>query len=159
MNCTNIWMCFLCENAIKIKAFKRCSNDVWKPCFYRVCAIIFSHFVLYPDFRISFFTPLAFRFADYTSPEYFQRKNPHFPEWIFRPNVHFFPSLGSISGFFSCHPIKNSILPEYFSSHPAGIFTFPAHFCTVQTRAHLHARNNILSTPPGFLSLIPQNLP
>ena len=50
----------------------------------------------------------------YASPEYFQRKNPHFPEWIFRPNVHFFPSLGSISGFFSCHPIKNSILPEYF---------------------------------------------
>lgn len=27
---------------------------------------IFSHFVLYPDYRISFFIPLAFRFADYT---------------------------------------------------------------------------------------------
>lgn len=26
---------------------------------------IFSHFVLYPDYRISFFIPLAFRFADY----------------------------------------------------------------------------------------------
>jgi len=34
---------------------------------YRVCAIFFSHFVLYPDYRISFFIPLAFRFADYTS--------------------------------------------------------------------------------------------
>lgn len=33
---------------------------------YRACAIIFSHFVLYPDYRISFFIPLAFRFADYT---------------------------------------------------------------------------------------------
>lgn len=33
---------------------------------YRVCAIFFSHFVLYPDYRISFFIPLAFRFADYT---------------------------------------------------------------------------------------------
>ena len=32
---------------------------------YRACAIIFSHFVLYPDYRISFFIPLAFRFADY----------------------------------------------------------------------------------------------
>ena len=32
---------------------------------YRVCAIFFSHFVLYPDYRISFFIPLAFRFADY----------------------------------------------------------------------------------------------
>ena len=34
---------------------------------YRACAIIFSHFVLYPDYRISFFIPLAFRFADYSS--------------------------------------------------------------------------------------------
>lgn len=34
---------------------------------YRVCAIFFSHFVLYPDYRISFFIPLAFRFADYNS--------------------------------------------------------------------------------------------
>lgn len=34
---------------------------------YRVCAIFFSHFVLYPDYRISFFIPLAFRFADYIS--------------------------------------------------------------------------------------------
>lgn len=34
---------------------------------YRACAIIFSHFVLYPDYRISFFIPLAFRFADYTA--------------------------------------------------------------------------------------------
>ena len=48
------------------------------------------------------------------SPEFFQRKNPYFPEWIFGPNEHFFPSSGSISGFFSCHPIKNSILPEVF---------------------------------------------
>lgn len=31
-----------------------------------MCAIFFSHFVLYPDYRISFFIPLAFRFADYT---------------------------------------------------------------------------------------------
>lgn len=30
-----------------------------------MCAIFFSHFVLYPDYRISFFIPLAFRFADY----------------------------------------------------------------------------------------------
>lgn len=36
---------------------------------YRACAIIFSHFVLYPDYRISFFIPLAFRFADYTMIE------------------------------------------------------------------------------------------
>lgn len=36
---------------------------------YRVCAIFFSHFVLYPDYRISFFIPLAFRFADYTQVE------------------------------------------------------------------------------------------
>lgn len=33
---------------------------------YCACAINFSHFVLYPDYRISFFMPLAFRFADYT---------------------------------------------------------------------------------------------
>lgn len=32
---------------------------------YCACAINFSHFVLYPDYRISFFMPLAFRFADY----------------------------------------------------------------------------------------------
>ena len=37
---------------------------------YRACAIIFSHFVLYPDYRISFFIPLAFRFADYKSEVY-----------------------------------------------------------------------------------------
>lgn len=36
---------------------------------YRVCAIFFSHFVLYPDYRISFFIPLAFRFADYIIKE------------------------------------------------------------------------------------------
>lgn len=36
---------------------------------YRACAIIFSHFVLYPDYRISFFIPLAFRFADYKKEE------------------------------------------------------------------------------------------
>ena len=53
------------------------------------------------------------------SPEFFQKKNPHFPAWIFRPNEHFFPSSGSISGFFSCHPIKNSILPEVFFA-PSG---------------------------------------
>lgn len=33
---------------------------------YCACAINFSHFVLYPDYRISFFMPLAFRFADYS---------------------------------------------------------------------------------------------
>lgn len=38
---------------------------------YRACAIIFSHFVLYPDYRISFFIPLAFRFADYTYEEFY----------------------------------------------------------------------------------------
>ena len=32
-------------------------------------AIFFSHFVLYPDYRISFFIPLAFRFADYIYKE------------------------------------------------------------------------------------------
>lgn len=37
---------------------------------YRVCAIFFSHFVLYPDYRISFFIPLAFRFADYITLDY-----------------------------------------------------------------------------------------
>lgn len=37
---------------------------------YRACAIIFSHFVLYPDYRISFFIPLAFRFADYRTREF-----------------------------------------------------------------------------------------
>lgn len=36
---------------------------------YRVCAIFFSHFVLYPDYRISFFIPLAFRFADYMTAQ------------------------------------------------------------------------------------------
>ena len=40
---------------------------------YRVCAIFFSHFVLYPDYRISFFIPLAFRFADYILVENFDR--------------------------------------------------------------------------------------
>ena len=93
------------------------------------------------------------------SPEFFQKKNPLFSAWISLADDPFFPSSGSISGFFSCHPIKNSILPEYFSSHPAGIFTVPDLFRTNQTRAHLHVRNNILSTPPSFLFLIPQNLP
>ena len=54
MNCTNIWMCFLRENAINLKAFKRHSNDVWKP-FYIVCVRYFFH--------ISFYTLIiAFRF-------------------------------------------------------------------------------------------------
>ena len=95
----------------------------------------------------------------YASPEFFQKKNPLFSAWISLADDPFFLFSGSIFRFFPFHPIKNSILPEYFSSHPAGIFTFPDFFCTVQTRAHLHARNNILSTPPGFLFLIPENLP
>lgn len=43
---------------------------------YRVCAIFFSHFVLYPDYRISFFIPLAFRFADYNITHL--KSNPRF---------------------------------------------------------------------------------
>ena len=51
----------------------------------------------------------------YASPEYFQRKNPHFPEWIFGPNEHFFPSSGSIFRFFFVSSDKES--------HPSrGIF-------------------------------------
>lgn len=47
-------MCFLRENAINLKAFKRHSNDVWKP-FYIVCVRYFFH--------ISFYTLIiAFRF-------------------------------------------------------------------------------------------------
>ena len=79
-------------------------------------------------------------------------------EFSVRTNIFSLPR-GVFPDFFSCHPIKKTILPEYFSSHPAGIFTFPAHFCTNQTRANLRTRNNILSTPPGSLSLIPENLP
>ena len=95
----------------------------------------------------------------YASPEFFQKKNPLFSAWISLADDPFFLFSGSIFRFFPFHPIKNSILPEYFSSHPAGIFTVPDLFRTNQTRAHLHARNNILSTPPSFLFLIPQNLP
>lgn len=40
-----------------------------------MCAIFFSHFVLYPDYRISFFIPLAFRFADYIFFKDFINKN------------------------------------------------------------------------------------
>ena len=79
-------------------------------------------------------------------------------EFSVRTNIFSLPR-GVFPDFFSCHPIKKTILPEYFSSHPAGIFTVPDLFRTNQTRAHLHARNNILITPPGSLSLIPENLP
>ena len=132
--------------------------------FFCFCHRVFRH--VFPDnpdiFQVFFVGKLrnfSARFDIFcASPEFFQKKNPLF-SWISLADDPFFPSSGSISGFFSCHPIKNSILPEYFSSHPAGIFTVPDLFRTNQTRAHLHARNNILSTPPGFLFLIPQNLP
>jgi len=54
---------------------------------YRVCAIFFSHFVLYPDYRISFFIPLAFRFADYTTLKVLDNQekfvdNINFKGWV-----------------------------------------------------------------------------
>lgn len=54
---------------------------------YRACAIIFSHFVLYPDYRISFFIPLAFRFADYTTLKVLDNQekfvdNINFKGWV-----------------------------------------------------------------------------
>ena len=43
-----------------------------------MCAIFFSHFVLYPDYRISFFIPLAFRFADYILEKFFPEEKENF---------------------------------------------------------------------------------
>ena len=85
------------------------------------------------------------------SSEFFQKKNPLFSAWISLADEPFFLFSWSLFRFFPFHPAMISMLSEYF-------FTFPALFRTVQTRAHLHARNNILSTPPGFLSLIPKNM-
>ena len=86
------------------------------------------------------------------SSEFFQKKNPLFSAWISLADEPFFLFSWSLFRFFPFHPAMISMFSGYF-------FTFPAHFCTVQTRAHLHARNNILSTPPGFLFLLPENLP
>ncbi len=82
---------------------------------------------------------------------------------IFLPVFIIFALLPGLSGRkilifrneFSVRTNIFSFFREYFPLHPAGIFTFPGLFCTNQTRAHLHARNNILSTLPGFLFLSP----
>lgn len=50
-----------------------------------MCAIFFSHFVLYPDYRISFFIPLAFRFADYTIDTFFNATD--FMEMLIREKM------------------------------------------------------------------------
>ena len=116
-----------------------------------------DNFHVFPRAGKEIFLPVFIIFALF--PGLFKGKILIFRnEFSVRTNIFSLPR-GVFPDFFSCHPIKNSILPEYFSSHPAGIFTFPDFFCTVQTRAHLHARNSILSTPPGSLSLIPENLP
>ena len=116
-----------------------------------------DNFHVFPRAGKEIFLPVFIIFALF--PGLFKGKIHIFRnEFSVRTNIFSLPR-GVFPDFFSCHPIKKTILPEYFSSHPAGIFTFPDFFCTVQTRAHLHARNNILSTPPGFLFLIPENLP
>ena len=58
----NVFFMWKCNN---FKGFQTPFKWRLKAFLYRACAIIFSHFVLYPDYRISFFIPLAFRFADY----------------------------------------------------------------------------------------------
>ena len=87
----------------------------------------------------------------YASPEFFQKKNLLFSAWISLADEPFFLFSWSLFRFFPFHPAMISMYSGYF-------FTFPAHFCTVQTRAHLHARNNILSIFPGSLFLLPENL-
>ena len=49
-----------------------------------MCAIFFSHFVLYPDYRISFFIPLAFRFADYIFKNLSFHLSGNFKDKVFR---------------------------------------------------------------------------
>ena len=76
---------------------------------YRACAIIFSHFVLYPDYRISFFIPLAFRFADYIAGRFKDKSKlciiPNFVDTelynsqggnVECLNPHFFPATDSL---------------------------------------------------------------
>ena len=65
LNVLFAWKCY------KFKGFQTPFKWRLKAFLYRVCAIFFSHFVLYPDYRISFFIPLAFRFADYKRLELF----------------------------------------------------------------------------------------
>ena len=122
--------------------------------FFRFVGIIFPAFFMW-----SWENFLSVSIIFLLSRNFFKRKIRFFQHEFPLRMIHFSLPRGVFPDFFSCHPIKKTILPEYFSSHPAGIFTFPDFFCTVQTRAHLHARNNILSTPPGSLSLIPENLP
>lgn len=72
---------------------------------YRVCAIFFSHFVLYPDYRISFFIPLAFRFADYTNVDfvYPMHLNPNV-----RKPIHevFGENLSDLGNMFFIEPLQ-----------------------------------------------------
>ena len=77
--------------------------------FFRFVGIIFPAFsrVELRNFSVRFDIFCA-------SPEFFQKKNPLFSAWISLADDPFFPSSGSIFRFFSCHPIKNSILPEVF---------------------------------------------
>ncbi len=77
---------------------------------YRVCAIFFSHFVLYPDYRISFFIPLAFRFADY--------KRDILPQAT-RDAIKDSKDI-VVSGW-----IKKSEIPYYYSM--LDVFVFPSH--------------------------------
>ena len=115
--------------------------------FFRFVGIIF------PAFFRAELRNFSARFDIFcASPEFFQRKNPLFSAWISLADEPFFLFSWSLFRFFPFHPAMISMFSGYF-------FTFPAHFCTNQTRAHLHARNNILSTLPGFLSLIPENMP
>ena len=131
--------------------------------FFRFPLPSFRHFFLAVGIIFMFFPVQGKKFfSPFSSFSYFSRgfskEKSLFSGMNFRPNVHFFPSSGSISGFFSCHPIKNSILPEVFFAPSGRNFHLSGSFCTNQTRAHLHARNNILSTTPGFLSLISKNM-
>ena len=84
--------------------------------------------------RISFpssrFFPESFAFCGCRLPCFFQ------------PYRHFFP-------FFCLSRLwKTSCFPVFVRT-----------FCMEPTRAHSHARNNILSSLSGFLFLLPQNMP
>lgn len=106
-----------------------------------------DNFHVFPRAGKEIFLPVFIIFALF--PGLFKGKILIFRnEFSVRTNIFSLPR-GVFPDFFSCHPIKDSILPEYFSSHPAGIFTVPDLFRTNQTRAHLHARNNILRPLPA----------
>ena len=138
-------------------------------CFVQAPAVFFPR---HPDFSSGIFCVLRMPLAVFYQPfRYFSVPGAFFSAGLVQAPAVFFPRhsdfhLKSFTFCGCCLPCffqpYRHFFPFFCLSCLWKISCFPASvwiFRTNQTRAHSHARNNILSTLSGFPFLFPQNMP